>query len=208
MTDVVRERERKAWDHAVMTELKKWAGRPISWLSCEQTEADRKTYRDALLKSRIGKPDLYAPLEVTRMLDTMFGIDGFLLVNGRFVPTAKRIQFKSTTTGWRYQTITVRAKRLTGHRTELQKLKSDSTLKPELFVHAYIDDGHPKSYAWEAQRVFVVYREVIARCDSWSTRTNNRDDTEFRAYHLNDLKQTAHHHRLPTPIVLGPGYMP
>jgi hypothetical protein len=206
MADVVDRRQIQAWDGAVMRELETWLGRRPSWISCEQTDADRAVIRGTLQKAGQGRPSLYEPLEVTRLLDTMFGIDGFLLLSGRFVPVAKRIQFRSSTRGWRYETITIRAKRDSGYPTELHKLMSDSTVKPELFVQAYIDDGDAKPFAWEADRVIIARTELILRCESWASQINNNDGTGFRAYDVQSLTRTAHEHDLPVPVVLGCGY--
>jgi hypothetical protein len=206
MADVVDHRQIQAWDYAVMRELRTWLGRSTSWISCEQTDGDQDAIRNALRKAGQGRPVLFEPLQVTRLLDTIFGIDGFLLMNRRFVPVAKRIQFLTSTGGWRYETITIRAQRDSGYPTELHKLMSNSTVKPELFVQAYIDDRKAKPFAWEADRVIIASAQLILRCESWTSRINSNDGTGFRAYDVRSLTETARQHDLPVPVVLGCGY--
>jgi hypothetical protein len=201
-------REQRAWDALVLPELKRVAPKTREWISCEQGEKERERVATAFSKAAIGNPIYFDPMRVTKILDTQFGIDGILHVDVRWITVAKRLQFRSSTRGWNYETVTVRSDTLTGHATELDKLRSDRTVKPELFIQGYIDDRPKATAEWRAQRVIVADSRVVASCDAWEDLSNSGDGHGFRAYHVEDLRRTATANGLRQPIVMGCGYEP
>lgn len=180
-------REEDAWQQCVMPELRRHL-KAQEWVSTESQMAER--VRNKLRQSRAGIPELYDLCRIASILDTQCGIDGFLTSPAGPISVAKRLQFFTTTRGWGYSTITVRAERPTRSRTELDKLMTYSTVKPQLHVHGYVRMDDRKQ--WQLDCLIAAENRTILQCDQWRPFTNSQDGTKFRAYAVRDLQAAAY----------------
>lgn len=180
-------REEDAWHECVMPELRRHL-KAVQWVSTE-SQMDEQVSRK-LRKLRVGIPELYDLCRIASILDTQCGIDGFLTTPAGPISVAKRLQFHATTRGWGYSTITVRAERLTGSPTELDKLMTYSTVKPQLHVHGYVRMDDRKQ--WQLDCLIAAESRTILQCDQWRPFTNSQDNTKVRAYGVRDLQAAAY----------------
>lgn len=188
-------RDDEAWTYIVLPELKRLLG-CSQWVS---TEHNTRDLRQHLSRSGVGNPALYDLLRVAELLDTRYAIDGFLTGKSGPIAVAKRQQFKSTTLGWGYRTVTIRSELISGSRTERHKLLAQSSVSPQLHVQAYINDT---TTPWQLDCLIAAETRTVMLAGEGDSRVNGQDGNVFTAHHVAELRDTAEgHDHMPVVFV-------